>query len=229
MLEKFGFTPTEDRVYQTLLKLGPATGYAVAQELGIARANVYHSLESLVRQGAARKSSTNPVRYSGAGPSALLAELERSFKRDLAGLEEALQSLPIARARGAADLEMIVSEDQLLDRAASCADAAISELLAVTGPWAERLNTRISAAVLRRVQVRAVSLGPGATEPVIARPVDSEQLRGYWGGLPVAVVADRGRAVAGIIGPEGASGMVTTSAGVVPFIRHLLRREVAGG
>lgn len=229
MLEKFGFTPTEDKVYQALLKLGPTTGYVIAQELGIARANVYHSLESLVRQGAARKSSSNPVRYAGAGPSALLAELERSFKRDLSSLQEALQSLPIARARGSADLEMLVTEDQLLDRAASCADAAVSELLVVTGSWGERLNARFAAALGRRVQVRAVSLSSVATDPAIARPVDAEQLRAYWGGLPVAVVADRGRAVAGIITPEGASGMATTSPGVVPFIRHLLRREVAGG
>ena len=229
MLEKFGFTPTEDKVYQALLKLGPTTGYAVAQELGIARANVYHSLESLVRQGAAKKSSSNPIRYSGAGPSALLAELERSFKRDLSGLEEALQSLPIARVRGSADLEMLVNADQVLDRAASCADSAITELLVVTGAWAGRLNARLASATARRVQVRAVSLSADPVESAIVRPVETEQLRAYWGGLPVAIVADRGRAVAGIITPEGGSGMATSSPGVIPFLRHLLRREVAGG
>src|ERR1041385_5805902 len=117
MLERFGFTPTEEKVYKALLRLGPTTGYAVAQELGIARANTYHALESLVRQGAARKSSTSPVRYSASGPSALVGELERSFKRDLKGLEEALHSLPLARAGGSAELEMLTSAAQLMDRA----------------------------------------------------------------------------------------------------------------
>jgi len=229
MLERFGFTPTEDRVYKALLSLGPATGYAVAQELGIARANVYHSLENLVRQGAARKSSTRPVRYSASGPSALVAEIERSFKRDLGDLEDALHSLPLAGRSGSPELEMLATADQLLDRASSCADAAVTELIVVTGPWAERFNARLLAASSRRIQVRAVSLGDPSPEVATPRPVPLDQLRAYWGGLPVAVVADRDRAVAGVISEDGAAGMGTTSAGVVPFIRHLLRREVAGG
>lgn len=229
MLERFGFTPTEDKVYKALLSLGTATGYAVAQELGIARANVYHSLENLVRQGAAKKSSTHPVQYSASGPSALVAEIERSFKRDLEGLEEALHSLPLAGRSRLAELEMLVTVDQLLDRASSCADAAVTELIAVTGPWAERFNARLLAAGSRRVQVRAVSLGDPSPDIATARPVPQDQLRAYWGGLPVAVVADRDRAAFGVIGADGATGMATTSAGVVPFIRHLLRREVAGG
>ena len=57
MLERFGFSPTEDKVYQALLGIGPATGYAVAMELGIARANVYQALESLTRRGAARRAA----------------------------------------------------------------------------------------------------------------------------------------------------------------------------
>ena len=44
MLDRFGFTPTETKSYQALLKLGPSTGYGVARELGIARANVYQAL-----------------------------------------------------------------------------------------------------------------------------------------------------------------------------------------
>jgi sugar-specific transcriptional regulator TrmB len=231
VLERFGFTPTEDKVYKCLLQLGPSTGYLIAQELGIARANVYHSLESLVRRGASRKSSTKPVRYSAAGPSALVAEIDRSFRRDLTDLQESLQSLPLAGTGGSAELEMLTSVDKLLDRASSCADAAVSEVFAVTGPWADALNSRLAAAAARRVQVRAVSLSDPAPAFAVSRAVTEDQLRAYWGGLPVAVVADRGRAVAGVISSSGdsASGVATTSPGIIPFLRHMLRREVAGG
>ena len=35
-LERFGFTPTESRVYEVLLKIGSATGYAVSKAAGLA-------------------------------------------------------------------------------------------------------------------------------------------------------------------------------------------------
>jgi len=229
VLEKFGFTPTENRVYQALLKLGQSTGYGIALDLGVARANVYQALEALVRRGAARKSATNPVLYAAAGPSALLAELERSFRDDLSSLENELRSLPLAGVGGGAELELLTSPEQLLARAASCVDAATSEILAVTGPWAATVNRRFVFATARRIAVKAVSLGDPAPEGAIARAVPAEELAAYWGGQPIAIVADRARAVFGVIGQSGASGIATSAAGAVPFLRHLLRREIAGG
>ena len=229
MLEQFGFTPTENKVYQALLKLGPSTGYGAALEMGVARANVYQALEALVRRGAARKSATNPVLYSGTGPAALLAQLERTFREQLSELEDQLRTLPLAGLGGVAELELLTNAGMLLARAASCVDSAASEVLAVTGPWASAMNARFLPATSRRVQVRAVSLGSPAPDGTIARAVPDDQLHTYWGGFPVAVVADRGRSVFGVIHKGGASGVATTSPGAVPFIRHLLRRELAAG
>lgn len=227
MLIKFGFTPTEDRIYQELLRLGPSTGYVVARELGIARANVYQALESLRRRAAVRKTATNPVQYSAVGPAALLSEFERSFRRDLAELEEGLKSLPLAGVR-TGELEQIVSEDQLLARAASCIDAARGELLVVIGPWAAPLYQRLGAAERRRVTTRVLSLGEPAPERGMVRPVSLETLRDYWGGMPVIVIADVDRAVCGIIAGAATGGLITTMRGVIPFLRHLVRRELAG-
>ena len=228
MLEDFGFTPTEARTYRALLSLGPSTGYAVARELGIARANVYQALEALTRRGAALKAATNPVQYSAAGPAALSAALERSFRRSLTDLEDELNSLPIATTRGGAELELLTTADQLLARAAACADGASAELLAVTGPWAQPVNERLLAAQARRVTLRSLSLGDDGTAATVSRPVPLDELRAYWGGLPVAVVADRKRAVFGVLaGGTTASGIATAAPGAVPFLRHLLRKEVA--
>jgi len=230
-LERFGFTPTENRVYAALLKLGATTGYAVAREMGVARANVYQALEGLVRRGAARKSATLPSRYAAMPPASLVVELQRLFRRDLTDLEDSLRALP----RGGnghvatAGLEGVASAERLLERASACADSAQAELLAVVGPWAAGVSDAILRASRRGVSVRAVSLGEPALEGIALRAVAPEDLLGYWGGLPIAVAADRARAVAGIVlGGGAASGIVTEFAGVVPFIRHLLRRETSG-
>ena len=209
MLDRFGFSPTESRVYQALLQRGASTGYAIALELGVARANVYQALEELVRRGAARKSATNPVRYLATGPAALVAELERSFRRDVAQLEEELQALPIAGS-GTVELELLNTPDQLLVRAASCVDSSVGTVFALTGPWAGPLNARLDAAASRRIDVRVTTLDESAREA--------------WNGLPVAVVSDRGRAVCGVLLEHGASGIATTSAGVLPFLRHVMTR-----
>jgi hypothetical protein len=57
--------------------------------------------------------------------------------------------------------------------------------------------------------------------------VPTAELVRYWGGLPVAVLADRTRAVCGTVDGDRCDGVATTSPGLVPFLRHLLRRELA--
>ena len=76
-LTPFGFTPTESLVYATLLRLGPATGYAVARASRLARANTDGALEGLVARGAATRAPPpgRPARYRPTDPRALLADL----------------------------------------------------------------------------------------------------------------------------------------------------------
>jgi hypothetical protein len=59
------------------------------------------------------------------------------------------------------------------------------------------------------------------------RRVSERELVSYWGGLPVGVVCDRQAAVCGVLRDETAAGVSTTHKGLVPFLRHLLRRELA--
>jgi len=230
VLDRFGYSPTESRVYETLLRLGTSTGYAVARSLGIARANAYQALESLTRRGAARKSAGKPARYVALPPVALLAELERSFRRDLGSLEESLRRLVLAAtpARQAGDLEILTSASDLSGLFVRMADSAHEELLAVTGPWAEGSFDALERAGRRGVTVRSLALGPGAPQGTHTRAVPEAELRAYWGGLPLAAVADRRWAMCGIVAGPDSSGMAAVVPGVVAFVRHLLRREIAG-
>jgi sugar-specific transcriptional regulator TrmB len=230
VLERFGFTPTETKSYQALLKLGPSTGYGVARELGIARANVYQALEALVRRGAARKAATIPSQYAAVSPASLVAELERGFHRDLVQLDESLRRLPRGPDETVSDLEVLATSNRLIARAAEAVSGASTEVLAVFGPWADGLGAALDAARARGAAIRAVSLGPSPLEGAIVRSVGEADLRSYWGGLPIAVVVDRTRTVFGVLTlGESASGFATGAAGAVPFLRHLLRRELAGG
>jgi len=230
VLNRFGFSPTESRVYEALLRLGSSTGYAVAQSLGIARANAYQALESLTQRGAARKAAARPVRYVALPPVALVAELERSFRRDLGALEESLRRVTLAAASPEApgDLEILTSSDDLVERFVRAADSSAEELLAVTGSWAEGSFDALERAERRGVAVRSLVLGEDAPPGSHARAVSESELRSYWGGLPMAAVADRRYAVCGIIEGPDSSGMAGVVPGVVVFVRHLLRREIAG-
>lgn len=62
-LEKVNFTEYEARVYLSLLALNPATGYELAKAIGAPRANVYDTLEALVRKQVIQPLSEKPVRY----------------------------------------------------------------------------------------------------------------------------------------------------------------------
>jgi sugar-specific transcriptional regulator TrmB len=96
-LTPFGFTPTESLVYQALLKLGPATGYAVAREARLARANAYGALEGLVGRGAATRATGRPAVYRSIEPTALLAQLAAAQG---AALDRLAQALRRAAAQG---------------------------------------------------------------------------------------------------------------------------------
>lgn len=227
-LTRFGFTPTEDKAYRTLLRLGPSTGYALARELGIARANAYQALEGLVRRGAARRASSIPVRFTALSPGQLVSSLERGFRNDLEELEDSLARLPPLLQERADEIGVLAAASDLLDAAGQACRTASAELLVVTGPWASSLEPHIRNATERGVAARVVSLGRPAPAAAAVREVPPAELRAYWGGLPVAVVADRATAVCGVVEAEGrASGVSTSLPGLVPFVRHLLRRELA--
>ena len=229
-LERFGFTPTESRAYLALLRLGPSSGYAVARDIGVARANAYQALDGLVRRGAAQKAGSAPAHYSATAPGVLIAEFERSYRRDLSVLEERLRQVTPQNAVAEPPPLPVHDPDVLLDHAAEICRAARTELLVVMGPWASSLIAPIAIARGRGVAARIVSLGEPAPEGAALRTAPVAEVRAYWGGLPVLVLADREHAVCGVLGEAGrATGIVSSSRGLVPFLRHLARREFAGG
>jgi len=91
-LTPFGFTPTESLAYASLLRLGPSTGYAVAQACRLARANAYAALEGLVTRGAASRTGGRPAQYRAADPSGLVAQVAAAQAQAVDRLSRALES-----------------------------------------------------------------------------------------------------------------------------------------
>jgi sugar-specific transcriptional regulator TrmB len=226
----FGFTRTQDTVFWALFRRGNATGYALARDTGIARANVYHALGVLANRGLASSTGGRPSRYQVAGSEACLALLGGEVRRDLLDLATRLgiagDALPPA-LQATTEAGAVQSASDVVREASQCLNTASSEILAVVGPWAAELLPELTAARRRGVTVRVVSLGLPAPEGAILRNVRRVELESYWGGLPVLLVVDRRRAVCGILVSDGARGIVTSNPGIVPFLRHLLRRELA--
>jgi hypothetical protein len=89
-LTPFGYTPTENIVYSRLLNGGPSSGYAVARDLVIARANAYQALRGLVAKGAAVVSDNQPQKFRAVRPSDLFASIVDRQTRRLDELEAQL-------------------------------------------------------------------------------------------------------------------------------------------
>lgn len=91
-LTPFGFTPTETAVYDALLRRGPSSGYAVAKEAGLARANAYAALDGLVAKGAAAVDDGSPKTYRPVAPTGVLASISARQQTMLGRLEEQVAS-----------------------------------------------------------------------------------------------------------------------------------------
>jgi sugar-specific transcriptional regulator TrmB len=229
-LEPFGFTRTQDIVFWALARHGIATGYAIARDTGMARANVYHALEVLARRGLASSTGGRPSRYQANSADACLNLLKGGVERELTAiaLKLGLASASTASVPSTGvELGEIRNQAELVAQVTECVAAATSEVLVVTGPWMPELASLLAAARRRRVSVRAVSLGSPAPEGAVVRDVPRAELLAYWGGLPVALVGDRRRAVCAVATSDGVHGTATANPGMVPFLRHLLRRELA--
>jgi sugar-specific transcriptional regulator TrmB len=216
-LTPFGFTPTESLVYATLLRLGPATGYAVARASRLARANAYGALEGLVTRGAATRAPPpgRPARYRPTDPQALLAYLATLQGEALDRLAHALRDAsrprePVTKevggARAVANLIL-----QLVARAERRVEGVLAaDLWRPTLP-AWRHAARTGGAT---VDLRIAGDVPADAEGLVTRSVASE--------APTILVVDEAQVVVTTGGGESISGVWSSH----PLIVMLALRAV---
>ena len=103
-LTPFGFTPTENLAYVALLDLGPASGYALAKTLSIARANAYQALNGLVAKRAAVVVDDHPTRFRAERPDAVFALVASKQADQLDSLERQVKGL----GAGVGDAQVLI-------------------------------------------------------------------------------------------------------------------------
>lgn len=217
-LTPFGFTPTESRVYEVLLRTGPGTGYAIAQAAGLARANTYSALEGLVSKGAALMEGDRPKRFRPETPATLIARLTNRQGVELQRLSEALDGL------GTPDTPTIVEIDsprgalQIISHEIARARESI-ELLAPADAYpilAPTLRRTVSAGLTTTLAASAaVDLG-FVTVTVVAP--------GDWPGEPLIAITDSRSALIAVRNGPQVRGHWSTSPPFVAAARHAMTR-----
>ena len=197
-LTPFGFTPTESKVYEVLLSGGPGTGYAVARNAGLARANAYSALEGLVAKGAARAEDAQPKVFRAEPPASVLARIANAQGKALDHLSRALDGFGAPATLSIVELSSPKGLLQLLTNEIGRAQRSV-HLLAPTEAFP------ILTPALRRAASAGLDLdlrAPTGTQLPFA-PVATIADDGRWPGLPlVGVFDERSAVIASREGPE---------------------------
>ncbi len=119
-----GFTASEARVYVALLKRPEATGYELAKEAGLQRANVYAALEQLVTRECVTRiaAASGPARFLAVPPADVFGRIKRSTSRRADALIADLAR--VAPPPAATSFYTLHSLEAIIDRVASLADTA---------------------------------------------------------------------------------------------------------
>ena len=227
-LKEMGFNTYEAKVYLTLLKHHPATGYEISKESGVPQARAYDTLKALEGNNVVVAMGGKPVTYIPVTPEELLDRWERSFKRSITYLRESLPTLttetvePVVNLRG---------EDTIFKHAIEMiANAQQSLFLELWKEDAERLYTHLKDAQARGVDIKMVGYNnvvlPGIEvyQHGLARTIE-QSLGGRW----VIISADEQEGMVGTISMSGTSSpqaVVTRNAGIVLIIKELIVHDI---
>jgi len=185
-LAPFGFTPTESLAYGALLALGPSSGYAVARELTIARANAYQALNGLTAKGAAARSAESPRVYRAVRPDALLARVVEREARKLDALEAQVAEGAGLEGETLVPLNGLRSFSEVATRWIVRLDAPVvclapgAVLIALVPAWRKR------SADGRRTTLWSIGERPDLPVPITGTVPASDAGRSF--GVPVALL-----------------------------------------
>jgi predicted transcriptional regulator len=158
VLQRLGFGEYEAKAYIALLQRSPLTGYELAKQSGLPRANVYTLLPKLEERGAVvRLDTPSGPRYAPVPPVELAQRLGSRFQDDL---DEARRSLEQISAP--AEYEYIWNtrgHDVVLDNARALLEAAQETLLIAIWPQESlALKEELAAAEGRGVAITTLCL-----------------------------------------------------------------------
>lgn len=218
-LTGFGYTPTESLVYEIMLKHGPGTGYALARAAGLARANAYSALESLVAKGAARVEAGRPRRYRPEPPAGLIARISNSHGLALERLSKELEGASVSDSPTVVEIESGRAVLQLITHDVTRANRSV-ELLAPPDAYP------LLSPALRRPASAGVPVSLWSSHPVDLEFAEVGVLRteDRWPGMPIIMIVDERYAIVGSRTGNDVRGLWSSSPPLVAAARLALER-----
>jgi HTH-type transcriptional regulator, sugar sensing transcriptional regulator len=222
-LTRFGFTPTESLIYETLLTSGPGTGYAIARAAGLARANAYSALEGLVAKGAARVEGGRPRRYRPEAPAGLIARISHNHGVALDRLSSDLDQISVPGTPTVVEVESGRAVLQLITHDVARATRSVA-LLAPPDAY-PLLGPALRRPISAGLPVSLGSTAPADLDFAVVKVVAEDQA---WPGMPIIAVVDDRSAILGFRQGNEVRGHWSTAPAFVAAARLAFERFLTG-
>jgi sugar-specific transcriptional regulator TrmB len=218
-LSALGFNLNEGRAYAALLRLGPSTGYEVAQRAGIPRSAVYGALRRLVSGGAARAIAGNPERFAATPADSLVALMKKRFDASAEDLIQAIGQMEVEPA--VPDAFSVKGYARVIEEAARLVGGA-TKLLVASG-WPRELaelESELAAAQSRGVYTVLFSHAelPSSLSGVhFSYGLDEASLEDFWKHRLMIVADDRRTLIAATEDASGDTAVLSEASAIAEF------------
>ncbi len=205
-----GLNRSAARLYLALMERHPATGYELAARSGVPRAAIYHTLNTLEKEGLVSRIQDNPARYEPLAPDRLVELFSARMKRHIEELRAGLENM--ARPVAPAGTWNVVGYERLLEQARLLI-AGSRRFVAVSG-WQRELlalqaDLRQAVQDGREVIVFSFTPVPADCGRVFSYDIPEDELERHWP-HKLILVADGAAALMGNASPDTENRAVLT-------------------
>ncbi|UCD37251.1 MAG: TrmB family transcriptional regulator, partial [Fidelibacterota bacterium] len=210
ILKSLGLTGNESRIYLTLLKKNPATGYEISQMAHVPRSAIYSVLGKLETMNLVNSVGDRPRRFIPIPPEALIDHFSDQVERDLTELRSRLADL--GPNSDEYHVWYIKGYDNMILKAKETIRQAQESLyLSLWRTEFGLLEGEIRGALERGVMVTIFSFCelPDINANVVSYDLDEDRLRQAWK-ISIILVADDRTAIMGGATPDPGNQVVWT-------------------
>ncbi len=226
-LKDLGFNMYEAKVYLSLLKHHPATGYEVSKESGVPQARSYDTLKVLESRKIVVPTGTKPATYIPINPDELLDRCEKSYLSSLDFLRTNLPDIapdyvePVLNIRGSKGI---------FEYAADIINSAQKEIfIELWNKDVILLKDALEKANQRDVDIKLVGYDDVDLEfGTIYQHGLGEEIEKELGGRWLILAVDNSHGIAGTVSEEGAipQAVCTRHPGIVLIIKEVVVHDI---
>ena len=227
-LKELGLNTYEAKVYVSLLKHYPATGYEVSKLADVPQSRTYDTLKALTQKQIVTSTPDKPVTYSPIKPSELTKRYKRKMTSNIEFLEK---NLPDVRADYLEPILSIRGDNKTYEKIIEIIKNAKKEIyLEIWSQDFKKIEQELLNAYNRNVEIRIVGYDRLQSRfgLVFEHPF-AKKLESYFNGRVVVLAVDDKEAFYGKIptNPSEASGGIwTKNTDIVFLIKELMIHDM---